>query len=393
MYNYYIQKNRQFGEEKMVKILHTADMHLDAPFTLEDPSLSEVRRGDLRSAFTALMMYVEDNDIDLVLIAGDMFDSEFVTKETVALVVNEFSKLSKCKFVISPGNHDPYTPNGVYKKTEFPDNVYIFAEPTLSLISFDDLNVDVYGYAFTKSTMERNPFVGRKPLHPERINILCAHGDTTSPISKYCPITENDIAESGFDYIALGHIHTGKEPAKLGDTCYAYPGCLEGRDYTEAGHKGALTGTFIKDENGFRYDMKAIRFSKRRYAVERLNVTGASSNDELAEVISKAMVKSGYGDDTLLRVTLEGNVTPDLKISKKIIERQIRELYTFDLIDNTLPLYDCESLKYDPTIKGAFFEALLPMLEKGTAQEREVAAMALRYGLSAIDGADIIDFE
>lgn len=377
----------------MIKILHTADMHLDAPFTLEDPSLSEVRRGDLRSAFSALMMYVADNNIDLVLIAGDMFDSEYVTKETVSLAIKEFSKLPDCKFVISPGNHDPYTQNGVYKKTEFSENVYIFSEPTLSLISFDDIGVDVYGFAFTKSTMERNPFAGKKPLHPERINILCAHADTSSPISKYCPITESDIAESGFDYIALGHIHQGKEPTKLGDTVYAYPGCLEGRDYTESGHKGALTGSFTKDENGFRCDMKAVRFSRRRYAVERINVTGASTNDELAEAISKLIVKNGYGDDTLLRVTLEGNVTPELKLSQKLIERQIRELYTFDLIDNTLPLYDCESLKYDPTIKGAFFEALLPMLEKGTAREREIAAMALRYGLSAIDGADIIDFE
>ncbi|MBR5515452.1 MAG: exonuclease SbcCD subunit D [Clostridia bacterium] len=377
----------------MVKILHTADMHLDAPFTLEDPSLSEVRRGDLRSAFSAMMMYVKDNSIDLVLIAGDMFDSEFVSKETVSLVVKEFSKLPDCKFVISPGNHDPYTAGGVYKKTEFPDNVFIFSEPSLSYISFDDLNVDVYGYAFTSSTMERNPFTGRKPLNPNRINILLAHGDTSSPISKYCPITENDIAESGFDYIALGHIHTGKEPTKAGETCYAYPGCLEGRDYSEAGHKGALTGSFIKDENGFRYNMKAIRFSRRRYAVERLNVTGSSNNDEIAEAISKVIVKNGYGDDTLLRVTLEGNVTPELKINKKVIERQLRDLYTFDLIDNTLPLYDCEALKYDPTIKGAFFEALLPMLEKGTAEERELAAMALRYGLCAIDGTDIIDFE
>jgi len=377
----------------MVKILHTADMHLDAPFSLENPSLSEVRRGDLRSAFKALMMYVEDNDIDLVLIAGDMFDSEFVTKETVSLAVNEFARLPDCKFVISPGNHDPYTQNGVYKKTEFPENVFIFAEPTLSLIAFDDIGVDVYGYAFTGPTMERNPFVGRKPLHPERINILCAHGDTSSPISKYCPITENDIAESGFDYVALGHIHTGKEPSKLGDTYYAYPGCLEGRDYSEAGHKGALTGSFTKDENGFRAEIKAVRFSRRRYAVERINVTGAASNDEVAEMISRVIVKNGYGDDTLLRVTIEGNVTPDLKISQKIIERQLRELYTFDLINHTLPLYDCESLKYDPTIKGAFFEALLPMLEKGTAEERELAAMALRYGLCAIDGSDIIDFE
>ena len=77
----------------MVKILHTADMHLDSPFTLMDASLSHARRADLRSAFSALMMYVKDNKIDLVLIAGDMFEHEYATKETISLVVKEFEKV------------------------------------------------------------------------------------------------------------------------------------------------------------------------------------------------------------------------------------------------------------------------------------------------------------
>ena len=376
----------------MIKILHTADMHLDSPFTLMDASLSEARRADLRSAFTALMMYVKDNKIDILLIAGDMFEHEYATKETIALVIREFEKVPECRIVISPGNHDPYTPSSIYKKCQFPSNVHIFTEPTMSVFSFDDIGVDVYGYAFTSSSMERNPFIGKKPLHPERMNILCAHGDTSSPISKYCPITEADIADSGYDYIALGHIHTGKEPTKVGDTVYAYCGCLEGRDYSESGHKGALYGEFIKDENGFRQSIKPIRFSRRRYATHRLNITGAHTIEEVCDAVSQKIISKGYGDDTLLRVTLEGNVSPELTISRNAVESSIRTLYSFELIDHTLPLYDAEALKNDPTIKGAFFEALLPLLESGDPEQRESAALALRYGLAAIDNTDIIDF-
>ncbi len=376
----------------MIKILHTADMHLDSPFTLMDASLSEARRADLRSAFSALMMYVKDNNIDILLIAGDMFEHEYATKETIALAVREFEKVPQCRIIISPGNHDPYTPNSVYKKCQFPENVYIFTEPTMSVFSFDDIGVDVYGYAFTSPSMERNPFIGKKPLHPERMNILCAHGDTSSPISRYCPITEADIADSGYDYVALGHIHTGKEPTKVGDTVYAYCGCLEGRDYSEAGHKGALYGEFIKDENGFRHNIRPIRFSRRRYASHRLNVTGAHTVEEVTEAVAKKIIDKGYGEDTLLRITLEGNVSPDLVISQSRVESGIRNLYTFELIDSTLPLYDAQALKNDPTIKGAFFEALLPLLEGGDPEQREAAALALRYGLAAIDNNDIIDF-
>ncbi len=377
----------------MVKILHTADIHLDSPFTLMDASLSQARKADLRSAFSALMMYVKDNKIDLVLIAGDMFEHEYATKETIALVTKEFENAPECRFVISPGNHDPYTSSSVYKKCRFPENVYIFSEPSMSVFSFDDIGVDVYGYAFTSPTLERNPVVGKKPGRAERINILCAHADTASPISKYCPMTEADIADSGFDYVALGHIHTGKEPTKVADTVYAYSGCLEGRDYSEAGHKGALYGEFVKDENGFRYNIKPVRFSRRRYASHRINVTGSSELEEIINIISEKIISKGYGEDTLLRVILEGNVAPGLDISPERVEKGIRALYSFELIDHTLPLYDADSLKNDPTIKGAFFEALLPMLEGGDTEQREAAALALRYGLAAIDGNDVIDFE
>ena len=377
----------------MLKILHTADMHLDSPFTLMDASLSRARRSDLRSAFTSMMMYIKDNDIQLALIAGDMFEHEYVTKDTVSLILREFEKLPECRFVISPGNHDPYTQTSVYRKTQFPDNVYIFSSPELSCFHFDDLEADVYGYAFTGLYMEHNPIIGKTPVNKNRINILCAHADTASPISKYCPLTESDIAKSGFDYIALGHIHAGKEPTRVQNTFYAYPGCLEGRDYSECGHKGALTGTLIKDENGFRCDIRPVRFSKRRYACEAIDVTGACESEEIYNAIQNIIIKRGYGEDTLLRVTLTGNIAPGTQINAEEIKEHIRALYSFELKDETLPLFDAEKLKNDPTVKGAFFEAMLPLLQSGSREERQRAAMALRYGLRAIDGADVTDFE
>ncbi len=376
----------------MVKILHTADMHLDSPFTIMDASMSHARRSDLRAAFTSMMMYIKDNNIDLVLIAGDMFEHEYITKSTVNLVLGEFAKLPQCKFVIAPGNHDPYTPESVYKKTEFPKNVYIFTSPDVSMFSFDDLGVDVYGYAFTKPYMAKCPAVGRMPVSPDRINILLAHADTSSPISKYAPFTEGDISRCGYDYVALGHIHQGKEPTKVGDTYYAYSGCLEGRDYSEEGHKGALVGEIDKNEQGFSLKLKPVRFSRRRYADERLNVTGSAVVEEIIEAIQNLIVSRAYGDDTLLRLTLEGNVTPDLVISKPEIESRVRSLYSFELIDNTLPLFDQDKLKCDPTLRGSFYRMMLPKLESSSREEREIAALALRYGLSAIEGEDTVDF-
>ena len=227
----------------MVKILHTGDVHLDSPFTLEDPSRSRARRSELRTAFSSMISYIKTSGIELCLIAGDLLDNDFVTKDTLAFLLREFASAPDCRFVISPGNHDPYTETSAYAKAEFPENVYIFKTPECRKIEFEDLGCDVYGYAFTSHFMERNPMIGVTPDRSDRINILCAHGDTSSPISKYCPITERDILDSGFDYIALAHIHNSAGVMREGDTTYAYCGCLEGRDYSESGHKGAITGT------------------------------------------------------------------------------------------------------------------------------------------------------
>lgn len=376
----------------MVKILHTADVHLDSPFTLEDVSRSQARRSELRAAFASMMSYIATAGVKLCLIAGDLFEYEYATKETVAFLINEFEKNFGCEFVIAPGNHDPYTESSVYAKTEFPRNVHIFKSEQMSKFEFPELDCDVYGYAFTSSFMERNPMIGVKPDDPERINILCAHADTASPISKYCPMTERDIFDSGFDYIALGHIHNSAGIMREGNTTYAYSGCLEGRDYGESGYKGAITGSISKDGDGAVVNLRGLRFSTRRYADERLNITGAAEIAEVAEALRDLAFRHSYGDDTLLRVTLEGNVAPSLSLSKEALRVYLPALYSFEMIDRTMPLFDSEKLENDPTIKGALYQQLRPRLSQGTTEEREIAAMALRYALGALEGTDIIDF-
>jgi DNA repair exonuclease SbcCD nuclease subunit len=231
---------------KPVKILHCADIHLDSPFADRSPEKAAVRRNELRGAFSSMMTYARLNGVDIMLIPGDLFDNEYVTPDTVSLVLREFKDNKSCRFVISPGNHDPYTQNSVYDKIEFPLNVYIFNSEQLSLFSFDDLETDVYGYAFTSGVLEYNPFAGRNPKDPGRMNILCAHGELGVPVSHNCPIKLTDITNSTFDYVALGHIHNSKGIEHSNGVYYGYSGCIEGRDYGECGYKGALYGEISK---------------------------------------------------------------------------------------------------------------------------------------------------
>lgn len=377
----------------MIKILHTADIHLDSPFSLCDVRKAAARKTELRGTFTSMMMYVRTEGYNLVIISGDLFDTGYATTDTLNLVVDEFVKCPNCKFVIAPGNHDPLTDRSPYKKVQFPDNVYIFSSEDITKFSFDDLGIDVYGWAFTDSVKTTNPLrKGKIKLDPNKYNILAAHAEITYGESDYCPVTENELGMSGFDYVALGHIHQGGEIKKIGNTFYAYSGCLEGRSFDECGPKGAIVLKFedIKNKNEVRFGQK--KFSKRRYEKYDVDVSGLERIEDVYARVRDVVISNKCGEDTLLRIKLVGVVSPRFKIDTSQINSQNLGVFYFEIIDATSPLLDYEELMNDISIRGTFFRELLPKLKSDNEDERRIAAEALRYGLSALEGNDIVDF-
>ena len=375
----------------MIKILHTADIHLDSPFSLLDVKKAQARKSELRGTFTSMMMYAKMERFDVVILAGDVFDNEYATKETMELMVSQFEQNPDCRFVIAPGNHDPLTQKSPYRKVEFPSNVYIFASDDVTKFSFDDIGVDVYGWAFTEPTKKDNPLRrGRIELDRDKINILAVHADMTAADSDSCPMTEDDIANSGFDYVALGHIHAGGEVRRAGHTYYAYSGCLEGRSFDECGQKGAIVCK-INAAGGaqteFTFGQK--RFSRRRYEKGAVDVSGTTDTDEVVEKIKTLIKTHAMGEDTLLRLRLFGTVTPSWKIDIPSLTAQLFGLFYLEVRDETQPVLDYGELMNDISIRGAFFRELLPKLKSENADERKLAAAALRYGLSVLAGNDV----
>ena len=377
----------------MVKIIHTGDIHLDAPFSLYDPRKAQARKNELRGVFSSIVVYAKTEKADMVIISGDFFDHGYVTKETLAHINEQFSSAPDCKFVIAPGNHDCADAKSPYKKAVFPPNVYIFESEELSKFEFPDIGVDVYGWAFTSPQMDKCPIEHYVTVNPERINILACHGDMLTKNSHSCPITNDDIARSNCDYAALGHIHAGTEVKRAGNTYYAYCGCPEGRSFDECGTKGAIICTFERQSGGIiKTDFNYKRFCRRRYEKLSIDITGADGQSAVINAIKAAMIKKNIGSDTLLRVTLTGAVSPEAQLcTEKITESDIGVFY-LELRDETLPVFSSEALKDDLSLKGALFRELLPKLESDDPEVRKTAAEALRYGLAALSGSDVIDF-
>ena len=376
----------------MPKIIHAADLHLDAPFSLFDVQKAQVRKNELRGSFASLVLFAKTEKADVVILSGDLFDSGFVTKETTALMISQFASFPECRFVIAPGNHDYISPRSPYKKELFPPNVYIFEDEKITRFSFPEIGVDIYGFAYTSESYTENPLLQVIPMDRGRINILAAHADLGASHSKYCPLTVADISRSGFDYVALGHIHKGGEIGISGNTYYAYSGCLEGRSFDECGMKGVILCEMTKQAGRLTASFANKRICRRYYEKTTVDITGVTTQEELYERVRSAVASEGYGADTLLRVRLTGRISPEAPVSEKVLTENALGVYYLEVDNASLPLLDYENLKNDISIRGAFFRELLPLLESEDEAQRKTAADALRYGLAALDGGDVVDF-
>ena len=370
-----------------LKVFHCADLHLDAPFSLFTPGEADRRRIELRSAFTSAVLFARSNGADIFIISGDLFDGDYVTRDTCELLAGQFASFPTCRFFIAPGNHDPYNDASPYKRVAFPDTVHIFTGEK-ERVRLDELGVDVYGVGFTGKTCLSSPVVGYPALDKGRLNLLVCHGDVGMPLSTNGPITKSEIAASGFDYIALGHIHAPSGLLREGGTVYAYPGCLESRSFDEPGYHGALFGELTKESNGLRF----VRFSKRRYERAAVDVGGCADKAEAVERIRAGIRR--YTEDTALRLTLTGEVADSFLITPADIGRGCEYPWHIEIIDKTFPAPDYLALERESTLRGVFYSKMKACIEAAEPDSEEyfVALSALKYGLGALNDRGINDF-
>lgn len=366
-----------------MKILHTGDIHLDSPFTSLNPIEAEKRRNALRSAFSSLILYAKTEKIDLFLICGDLFDDECVTKDTCVALCKEMASIPECSFIIIPGNHDPYKENSPYKLVSFPENVYIFTSPDITKVEIGSTGVCVWGSAYLSDTKEGYTMAKAPLIDKSKINILMHHGDLDVASSPYSPISSHQIEESGFDYVALGHIHKGTEIKRAGTTFYAYCGCTCGRDFGECGYKGAIIGEIEKGKA----NLKHVRFSAKRYEIINCDVTGYESFADCIPSIAEKC--SPFGDDTLLRVELSGVVSESFGVDTDALRAIVSKPSYLEIKDKTLALLNMKKLKEDKTLAGEYYRALEEKLFSDDEEEKKTASLALKYGLRAIYGLEI----
>ena len=355
-----------------LRFLHAADLHLDSSFEALRSGKAAVRRSEQRQLLARMAELVQREKLQLVLLPGDLLDSELSYAETGEALIAALRQMEVPVF-IAPGNHDFYTPNSPYARLSFPENVHIFTENALRAAELPALGLRVYGAAYPGK--ESAPLL--RGFHAENDgcwNLLCLHAELTKRPSPYAPVTEEELAASGLHYAALGHIHKASGLCRAGSTWYAWPGCPEGRGFDETGEKSVSIVEL--DEQGCR--LTPVSIALRRYEDLRVDVT---DQDPLLAIHSQ------LGDDTgrdVYRITLTGELDapPDLNRLQRNLEEMF---YALQLRDETRLKESVWERAGEDSLRGLFLKKLRAAYDAAGEEEQALVEQAARWGLAALD--------
>ncbi len=361
-----------------IKLLHAADLHLDSPFEALPAGKAAIRRAEQRQLLGALVRLARDEEVDLVLLSGDLLDSNCSYYETGEELLRCLRALAVPVF-LAPGNHDPYTLSSPYARLRLPENAHVFTSGAIESVLLPELNARVYGAAFLSSS---SPALleGFRAAEEEGVwKLLCLHGELGRADSLYDPITEEQLAASGLSYAALGHIHTASGLRKAGDTWYSWPGCPEGRGFDECGEKTVNLVT-LDDEGGC--ELKTASIAARHYRELRVDVSEA---DPLLTIVTQ------LPDDTvkdIYRITLTGETesAPDLR---RLYENLSEMFFELRLRDETRLRQDIWECAGEDSLRGIFLKKLRERFEAAESEsERARIEQAARWGLAALNNAE-----
>lgn len=274
------------------RFVHAADIHLDSPLrslALRHPDLAELIGNATRRAFVRVIDVCLDEQVDALLIAGDLYDGDQTSMKTARFLAEQLRRLSQAgiRVFIIRGNHDALSK--ITKELVLPDSVKVFGGRAEAI----DINrapgrvpVVVHGLSFAQPHAPESLLGRFRPTVDGAVNIGLLHTSLAGAPGHdlYAPCSVADLQASGFHYWALGHVH--KRSAIEGGCAIVMPGIPQGRDINEAGPKSVTLVTIAND--------RSIHIEERITSVaqfERISVDASGLEDwrDLVAAVTQAL--------------------------------------------------------------------------------------------------------
>ena len=373
-----------------MKIIHTADVHLDSKLSSHlDSDRAKERRNELIMTFQKMVKYGAEAGAEAIIIAGDLFDVMRISATARNAVLSVVSDNREMTFYYLTGNHDENSlEQAVTQKGEaLPENMKLFGSDwvTYEQVGKDGTVVTITGAELTADNSNTLP--ASLVLDQDKINIVTLHGMeselTREKGAEIIPLRE--FRNKGIDYMALGHIHAPKIEKLDARGVYAYSGCLEGRGFDEAGKKGF----YMLDITADGVTPEFVSVAERQVYVLDVDVSKCMTSDDVIKEMRSAAVEAGVTSRDMYQAILVGEVDVELTVDETYIIKMLEdEYYVIDIKDKTKPFIDYDSFANDISLRGEFVRLIKAKQQAGELTET-MAAQIISTGIGALAGEGV----
>lgn len=357
-----------------MRLLHFADLHLDAPFAWASPATARQRRRNRRDVLVRILEVAEREGADAVLCAGDLFEHERFGPDTVAFLRATFGSTS-IPIYLAPGNHDWYSDRSPYARVDWPANVHVFTEPRLVPVTLAD-GLTLWGAAHRAPANTDGFFAD---FTPDRggIHLALAHASERTVLGwqepgkqPHAPFDAGELERAGVAHAFLGHYHVPRDADR-----YTYPGNPDPLEFGEDGERGAVLAEIAANGSVARTRYR-IALSEVHDVVVRLDACAHS--DDVRAAVAAAI--AGLGG--CVRVTVTGDLRPTVELELGELARLGAHLDALLVRSERLGVaYDLEALAEEATVRGQFVRDAQRRIADAEQRRRVVLT-----GLRALEG-------
>lgn len=363
-----------------MKILHCADLHLDSKMQANlSKEKAKIRKNELLNTFIRMVDYAYNNDIEAVIIAGDLFDTKTVSATARNVVYDGICKYPEIEFFYLKGNHDENSFLSALE--EIPDNLKLFDENWVEYSPKNSKTIRIYGAEINKANS--NKLYNSLVLDNDNFNIVVLHGQESQYQGKDKTeiINLSALKYKGIDYLALGHIHSYKEGSLDARAKYCYSGCIEGRGFDECGEHGFVVIDIDEDKKN--YVSQFVPFAYRNIYTKEIDITGCMTSTEIAGIVEKELDEEQYSENSLVKIVLNGNVDVECEKNIDYVLSKIENRFFFvKIYDYSRIMVNYDDFMLDMSLKGEFVR----MVKSANDLDEDMKSEVIRMGIKALTG-------
>ena len=347
-----------------LRFVHAADLHLDSPFR-GIGNASAALKDQLQAATLGALRRVVDCTIeskaDFLIIAGDIYDSKDRNLRALVSFRKEMERLAERNIpaFIVHGNHDPL--NGWGSGFQLPPNVITFGghTDTEPFIRRGREVAHITGVSYMRERVTDNLASSFKPADgtPYSIAVLHANVGHQTGHADYAPAAVADLMDAGFNYWALGHVHTrsilASEPAMI-----VYPGNTQGRNPRETGPRGCY---LVEVDSYGRAHLEFVDTSVARWVHVDLSISTLGSMDQLVDLmLDRARIEaSSFDGPTVVRCTVRGNGVLHRDLQRDAMHEELADILSSVAVPESVriatgPELDLDALARTETMVSDF---------------------------------------